>query len=208
MAEPTFRPELGIVTNEKLEEIQASMTQTNPYMLTKMTESNFVLGYLGMFAELAKDPKNKNILFSASFQKWMELSAGGKLEVMIVDDDDTDKVLYNVPVIYGNNNVDYEKVREVFEGTVIRDIPHHYQQKANYIPQHGEMYLKDVLSKFNSCVGNPDKSIQDRWLSIFSRYKDGYNPNKKKQQQEAKNKEATSFISKKPQLSTETDDLW
>ena len=51
MVEPTFRPELGIVTNEKLEEIQASMTQTNPYMLTKMTESNFVLGYLGMFAE-------------------------------------------------------------------------------------------------------------------------------------------------------------
>jgi hypothetical protein len=206
---PLYKPELEAITNKKLDEIQASLSQSSQYTLTRMTESNFVLGYLGMFIELAKDPTDKNILFSPSFQKWLELSAGGKIEVMIVDDEDNDKVLYNVPVIYGNNNVDYKKIREVFDGTIIRDIPHHYQQKANYLPQHGEMYLKDVLSKFSSCIGNPDKSIQDRWLDIFRRYQNGYTPSSSRKAVNAKKQQTVSTTTtKKQQLTTETDDLW
>ena len=175
-----FREDFKEATEKYIDVVTKNMKISDNALISKITESNFVYGYLGLFVALAKDNQDKNALGSPACKKWMELTAGGKREVSVVDDEDNTKVLYNVPALYGQPTVDYDKVNAAFKGITIGDIPFKYNQECNYMPACGDRFISEVLSKFNNCVSDSNIEARERWVEIFKRYQHGYEPAKAK----------------------------
>ena len=177
-----FKEDFREATERYINVITNNMKVSDTALISRITESNFVYGYLGLFIALAKDNQDKNALASPAFKKWMELTAGGKKEVIVVDDEQTDKILYTVPALFGQPSVDYDKVNESFKDIIIRDIPYKYHQECNYMPACGDRFINQIVTKLNSCVTDSNTEARERWASIFKRYKNGYTPAKAKKQ--------------------------
>lgn len=178
--ENIFREDFREATEKYINVVTKHMEISDNALISKITESNFVYGYLGMFVALAKNNRDQNALNSPAFKKWMELTAGGKKEVTVVDDDNPEKALYNVPALFGQPTIDYDKIESAFKGITIRDIPFKYQQECNYMPACGDRFIGEVVAKLNSCVTDSNTEARERWTAIFKRYQHGYEPKKNK----------------------------
>ena len=64
----------------------------------RITEDNFVLGYLPLFMEMAKNPDG-DYKSRPDYQTWLRNTVNGIREVEVVDNVNQDEVLFTVPPI-------------------------------------------------------------------------------------------------------------
>lgn len=185
--------------NKKFEEIDKHMQNQIDSDLSILTEDSFVLGYLNTILALANDPHNEDLLNSESYIKWMECSKAGRKEVLVVDNEDHNKILYRVPPIYASAEVDTSFLKENIP--VLSEVPLVWDRECHYMPARGEAYLNKIIKNINHSVKEQGDEIKERWLAIFNRYKNGYTPHK------AVTTKATPTPTKEKKF-VNTDDLW
>lgn len=162
-----------------------------------LKESVFVNYYLDMFRDLARNPKNPEILMSKAYRSWLDNTNGGLNSVNIVDDNDIDKLLFVVPKITMESNIDYTWYSK--SNIDFTSLPTEITNRNNYIPGLGDKLLTDIVGKFAMTFKNTnDDEIKDQWLRIFQRYSTN----------STNETEDNTEVDRDEIVAKETEDLW
>ena len=178
----------------------------------KMTEDNFVLGYLPLFMAIAKD-RDIDYKSRPDYQKWVQNTVNGLREVAVVDNEDNNKILFIVPPI-NSITADYTKTNEIPFNSIMNEV----EKLNNYIPGNGNaFFMKKVIRPLQEAMGTGKNPHMETWKTIFSRYSGKvYEPYDKRliipdvftTKYLDKKKVATPTGSSLRQLEDNTDDLW
>ena len=117
----------------------------------RMTEDNFVLGYLKLFLDMCKSPNDNSIKVRDEY---------------IVDNADHNKVLYVVPPLV-SSSIDLKKTADIpfYQiGKIASDL-------NNYVPGRGDAHMIDSLVRpILDAVDQRGNKNNEVWKEIFNRY--------------------------------------
>jgi len=186
----------------------------------RMTEDNFVLGYLKLFLDMCKSPNDNSIKVRDEYITWMKNTNNGTKEVEIVDNADHNKVLYVVPPLV-SSSIDLKKTADIpfYQiGKIASDL-------NNYVPGRGDAHMIDSLVRpILDAVDQRGNKNNEIWKEIFNRYSGKvYVPydktltipdyfevqgNREAAAQPAANPTPTTLSVSKKKKHESTDDLW
>lgn len=131
----------------------------------RITEDNFVLGYLPLFMEMAKNPDG-DYKSRPDYQTWLRNTVNGIREVEVVDNVNQDEVLFTVPPI-NSITTDFSKTKDIGFSHLLKEA----EQRNHYIPGSGDTFLKrNVIQPLQEAIGASENTHMDTWRKIFARY--------------------------------------
>ena len=193
---------------KKVSKTEGTDIETNPEAILNILEDNrisnyksivkesfFKRKYLKLFYKIitTKDEiERQKLISSEEINEWIKIASKSR-EVDVVDDE-TGKILYSVPAMFGYSQVDEETLSS-FSTNQIKNfsfskLMNHWYNERKYSGVRANMILEKHLKAVEEFVlkDNSNK-IKEMWVNIFSRYPNELNLNKETTVKENSNKE-------------------